>query len=109
MSDLSQKALRFIREYVDSVDLLAVLLFLRVRQPQPLRPDEISVELRSSTNAVRLRLRRLERSGFVTRRANGYYYSAGAGDDAAIAEIVEFVRTHRTSVIDAIYTSPDRC
>lgn len=64
--EISSKLKQFIFQFVDSVELIEALLFIRTHPDQWFSPKQISMELRSSPNSILKRLLKLTDIGFLT-------------------------------------------
>lgn len=108
MADFPEDVRDFIRDNIDSVEMLHVILLLRENPSRAWSIDELSAELRSSPNSIGWRLEHLQKRRIVGRTADAYRYVATARIDAAVQRLLECYRERRTSVIDAIFSSkPD--
>jgi hypothetical protein len=63
--EISAKLKQFIFEFVDSVELIEVLLFIRNRPDEYFSATQISGELRSNPNSITNRLRKLVNIGLL--------------------------------------------
>lgn len=68
--EISAKLKKFIFLYVDSVELIEVLLYLHKFSETWFSPVEISLELRSNPNSISNRLSKLISIGFLEQNKN---------------------------------------
>lgn len=96
----------FVRDFIDSISSLEVLLLLRQRGPQSLSAAEVSRELRSNVAHTSSQLERLRGLSLAQKDAEDRYVFAPA--DARAAALVEALSvhyaSHRVSLIGLIYT-----
>ena len=104
------KVKRFISEYINSVELLEVLLLIRSAAKKEWSVDSISGELRSSPESVSKRLIYLCARGLVSRRdlpVPMYRYDPKREDlDMAIKGLAQAYAERRARVIDLIFSRP---
>ena len=107
---ISPDVKRFISEYIDSVELLEVLLLVRGGGEKEWRVDAVSRELRSTPESVANRLKDLCARGLLARKDEPvplYHYNPGTKElDAAIKELARIYMERRASVIDLIFSKP---
>jgi hypothetical protein len=96
---------RFVQDNIDSIELLHVLLMLRDAADREWSIDDISAELRSSSNSIRRRLEHLRRRRLVAVRGSAFRYDAGERSDALVQRLHELYMERRTSVIDMIFAA----
>jgi hypothetical protein len=97
---------RFIRERIDSVELLDVLAVLRVEPSRQWAIDELSAELRSSPNSIGRRIVHLHRHRLIASADGRHRYRAAPATDAIVERLLAIYVERRTSVIDAIFSAP---
>jgi DNA-binding HxlR family transcriptional regulator len=107
---ISHEVKRFISEYINSVELLEVLLLIRSAAKKEWSVDSISGELRSSPESVSKRLTDLCARGLVSRRDMPvpiYRYDPKTKElDVAITGLAQAYAERRTRVIDLIFSKP---
>ena len=109
MDEIPASLRQFIFDYIDSVEQLEVLLFLRMHQNQWFTVDAISAEFRSSPQSIESRLKALQNSKLVqiensTPAKPKYCYSAIAEFDAIIEELGVTYRLRRQTVLEFIFS-----
>lgn len=104
MSDLPEDVGQFIRDHVDSVELLRVLMALRANPDRAWKVNELSIELRSSQSAIRRRVAHLLLLGLAIREAEAFRYGASADDDVLVGRVLDAYRERRARVIRAIFS-----
>lgn len=108
MGDLSSDIADFIRERIDSVETLHVLLILRESPDRWWTAQELSAELRSSPNAIGRRIVHLHERSLIGREGDAVRYVASPADDVLVGRLAQTYRERRTSVIDCIFSwQPD--
>jgi hypothetical protein len=103
---LHEDVRRFIRERIDSVELLDVLSLLRADPARTWATDELSAELRSSPNSVGRRIAHLRRHRLIASVDDRHRYHADPVTDAVVARLLALYVERRTGVIDAIFAAP---
>jgi hypothetical protein len=98
---------RFLRNDVDSIEALEVLLFLRSDREQRCDVERIVRELRSTSYAILGRLEALRRRRLVVHDDRGWRYAAKGERDAVVADVAACYETVRLRVIEALYGEPD--
>lgn len=107
---ISPEVKRFISEYIDSVELLEVLLLIRGGEEKAWSVDSVSRELRSTPESVAKRLKDLCARGLLAKKDEPvplyFYHPATKELDAAIKELARIYREWQPSVIDLIFSKP---
>jgi len=103
---LPEDVRRFIRERIDSVELLDVLALFRAAPGRPWTIDELSAELRSSPNSIDRRIAHLRRHRLIVSADDLHRYRASPATDAIVGRLLALYVERRTSVIDAIFSAP---
>jgi hypothetical protein len=93
---------RFIQSNVDSVETLRLLILMRSRREREWSAEELSAELRSSPNGIRLRLNHAVERHLAVRRGNAYRYWYATESDAFLGLLGKLYRERRTRIIDLI-------
>src|SRR6185312_10080646 len=94
---------RFIRRYVNSVEQLEVLLFLRDHLDAEGTAEAISKKFVSTPSSVEKRLQDLESLGLIARRPGkpGYHYAPKTQRlNEGIGRLAEYYKKHRMSLIE---------
>ena len=105
------KAVRdFIALYIDSVELLEILLLLRAAPEKEWRADEVAKALTSTPDSTQLRLHDLARKD-LARMTGGeqesFRYSPASEDvDLRVDQVAEAYAKRRTTVIGLIFSGP---
>lgn len=107
---ISEEVRRFISEYIDSVELLEVLLLLRRDPTREWSAETVSREIRSNPTSVTTRLNNLRSRGLLSVReapAPLYRYQPKTGElDLAIKGLAEAYAERQARVIDLIFSKP---
>jgi DNA-binding IclR family transcriptional regulator len=93
----------FIRDHIDSLEQLEVLLHLRARADREWTPAELNAELKSTPASVTRRLESLERRGLAARTgADGFSFASA--DAATVDQLAACYASRRVAVIEAIFS-----
>jgi len=110
---LSPDVERFIRQNLDSIEQLEMLVLLRLQQPRRWKASELALEMRTTEGSAATRLRGLVQRGIVrevsgTSGADATYEYAPADEamDATIGAVATAYVTRRYVVIEAIVGNP---
>lgn len=96
---------QFIFEYIDSVEQLEVLLYLRHHPDDSLSPQRVSQEMRSTPDSVAGRMSTLEAQGFASGdRDAGFRYKADTDADRVIGRVEECYRLRPHKVMELIFS-----
>ncbi len=111
-NEFSSELTQFIFKYVDSVELLEVLLHLRGQKGSSLTAQKISDDLRTNPASVAVRLTSLKGLGFVNEldgEPTKYIYNPSSPklDDLA-NQLAEAYKVRRYSVLDLIFSPTKR-
>lgn len=102
----------FLFEYVDSIDQLEVMLFLRSGRERAWTALEVSNELRTNPGAAETRLKRLKEIGVLESDGSAppaYRYSPATPDmDRVIASLADVYRVRRHKIYELIFSSLKR-
>jgi DNA-binding transcriptional ArsR family regulator len=100
----------FIARFIDSVELLEVLLLLRAAPDKVWTPEEVARALTSTPDSVTLRLDELERRNLVRADQAGEksfrYSPANDETNRRVDEVAEAYARRRTTVIGLIFSGP---
>lgn len=101
----------FVRQYIDSVEQLEVLLLLHRTSPREWTAVAVGRELRIDPISAARRLADFQERGLVRARptedALRFWYEGTAPDtDRAIAELATAYKERRTSVLNLIFSTP---
>jgi len=106
--NLDEKITAFIFSFINSVELLEILILLRLKGE--LDVETIDRELRTSTTSVEKRLADLLRKGLVGVREQTskttYFYTPTEKYEETIHRLIQLYSSHRVSVINAIFSKP---
>lgn len=106
-SKISENVKRFIAAYIDSVELLEVLLLLRSHANE-WSAESVSQEIRSSPTSVTKRLTDLCDRGLLSMKDSRpplYFYKTRTDElDGAVRELAEAYRERPTRVIELIFS-----
>ncbi|MBI3803141.1 MAG: hypothetical protein HY282_05195 [Nitrospirae bacterium] len=105
---ISDNVKRFIGGYIDSVELLEILLLLRGSPGREWDPVSVSRELRSNPNSVTMRLNHLCTRGLLLMKESPsplYFYKPKTEElDLVVKELAEAYRMRPTRVIEFIFS-----
>lgn len=111
MNDLSEEIQNFIFEYVDSVELLEILLLMESNPSQPQSASTLSTELRSSRTSVEQRLQALwsmELIDEVPDTDTYVYRPADPSKAKVVQDLSQAYRTHRPMILNLIFSPVKR-
>ena len=101
---------RFLADHVASVAQLEILMLLRARRAEELRPADVGRELRMDAAWAAAELEALAARGFLAARTSSeasYRFAPRSdGLEADLAAVIEAYGQRRVSVINAIYAKP---
>lgn len=104
---ISENVKRFIAAYIDSVELLEVLLLLR-SHAREWSTESVSQEIRSSPISVTKRLTDLCERGLLSVKESRpplYFYKPRTGElDRAVRELADAYRERPTRIIELIFS-----
>lgn len=110
VADLPGNVQAFLRQYIDSVEQLEVLLLLRA-SGQEWTAEGVTRELATSLDSATARLDSLARSRLLATSDSGgqrlYRYDPAAQLVAAVDELAEVYPKRRVAVITFIFSEPD--
>lgn len=113
VSEVSGAAARFLRDRIDSLRELEMLLALRAAGARPITPEQLSAQLRANVRWTEEQLARMAEGGLVSTEsdvtgATAYRYSpATSGLAAVLDEVAQLLHTRRLRVIELIFAEPD--
>lgn len=105
-SGIPDDAARMIRDNIDSVEQLEVLLLLQRTAPRTWNGSQVADELRIAAGSAQGRLQDLARRGFLAADDQSYSYRVGP-QDGAVRALAQAYRERRVTVITMIFTRPD--
>jgi hypothetical protein len=108
MPEVLERVLAFVREYIDSVDQLEILLLLRGGPEREWTAEEISRALSTSEASVVARLAYLQSVGLVEMKRPSHYRYAPKSQDVAqvMEEVSAAYAQYRVRIINLIYSKP---
>lgn len=105
---ISERVKHFIFEYIDSVEQLDVLLFIRLNKDKTWNCDNIAHEIRSSSKSVSTRLQALEQTGFLEKDPQNtqlFKYKMGSADtEATLDDLAEIYKLKKQKVLELIFS-----
>lgn len=105
---ISENVRRFIAVYIDSVELLEVLLLLRINAKREWSADSVSREIRSNPTSVTTRLNDLCARGFLSMKEGTpplYRYDPRTDElDSAVKGLAEAYAERHARVIELIFS-----
>jgi hypothetical protein len=108
--EVPQRILDFLHRYIDSVELLSVLLYLHSNPEMARTTTEITIELRSAETSISKRLDDLYSRGVLNLndddKRNHQFSPSSPELKTVIGELDELYRLKPYKVIDAIYSRP---
>lgn len=97
-----------ILRYIDSVEMLEVLLVVFRTAPKSWTAEELAGNLRSSTESVESRLNQLVRAGFFKLADQKFEYAGSRdGEKEMLAELDRLYTKYRIRIIELIYSRPN--
>lgn len=103
---LSPTLLAFLRDHVDSLELVEVLLFLHRYAEASFSPESVATELRLQPRSVANRCAGLVEAGIVVVDGDKFRFNGASAHLAAIAELASAWASHRVRVINTIFSRP---
>lgn len=107
---IPEELLQFLRDHIDSVEQLEILILLCQKGDREWTADEMARELRSSPSSVAKRLEEFAAKKFIkaTEPPPRSYRYAPADESVRkrIAELSELYKVRRVTVIDTIFSKP---
>lgn len=107
-SGISERVKHFIFEYIDSVEQLDVLLFIRLNQDKTWSSDHIAHEIRSSSKSVSTRLQLLEQMGFLDKSPENQqlvkFRVGSAETEATLDDLAEVYKLKKQKVLELIFS-----
>jgi biotin operon repressor len=105
---LPPDVLRFIRDNIDRLGTLDVLLLLHATPAKLWTARQVSDELRSSSIAVQKALLRLRDHGLLVQDRDAFIFLPKTEElERSAARLAACVRERRTAVITAIFSRPE--
>jgi hypothetical protein len=110
-SGISEPVVRFIEVYINSVELLEILLLLRKYRNRSWTAAEVSSELRTDIHSAEMKLNELYSNRLLSsnEETNGqsYQYNPTPSSlDPVVKGLEEAYRERRFTVIDLIFSKP---
>ena len=105
---LPEDVLHFIKEYIDRIALLDVLLLLQSAPARAWTAREVSNEMRSTPQAAEDTLDALRRRGLLTKEGETFSFRPRSPDlEQKTARLAECYRQRRIAVITAVFSGPN--
>jgi len=107
--ELSEEIQGFIRNYLDSLEELEILLLLHSQSGKDWTVQSVNESIRSSMNSVQQRLEKLRSAGFLSFDASQriYRYSPATAELAKTVDLLSNAyREKRLKCIEAIFSKP---
>jgi hypothetical protein len=104
---LEENLKRFIFQYIDSVEQLEVLFFVRKNCHRSCTADEISRDLRSNLSSVKTRLQNLKNHGFLKEDSvdSSFQYTQGNQEvENLLTQLTEHYKVSRHLVLELIFS-----
>lgn len=104
---LSPTVRSFVFAYIDSIEMLEIVLSLAEQPDVSFTAEAISERLRTSPSSAHTRLVALHRQQLVDRTADGrYLFSAGSRHREVLQEVAAAYRERRVRIVNLIYSRP---
>lgn len=103
---LTPEIRQFLSRHIDSVATLEVLLLFRKQKDKEWTLNEIEIELKSSSRAIEIPVRKLLKEGFIKMGSSHYrfhYAAAPSARENLIEKLEKLYPQYRMRVIDYIY------
>lgn len=98
----------FVREHIDSVEQLEILLLLAAEPIRSWSSEEVAKELRTSGRSAVTRLDRLTKQGLLSKTGDQYLYQPKTEETREIVDALSNTyKTHRYRVISLIFSAKD--
>jgi hypothetical protein len=108
-SGIPEAVRNFIFEYIDSIDLLEVMLLLRIQRDRSWSAKQVSDELRTNPDSAATRLVDLKNFGILQDQGGSpptYVYSPMTNDlENVVKDLAELYKIHRHQVYELIFSS----
>jgi hypothetical protein len=102
---LSENLRTFLYRYIDSVEMLDILLFLHSNQGQPWTSQALGTQLRFHPNSVERRLQKLVVLGVVGPTPEGYVFQDADAELVRLTqELSSAYKTHRHRILEIIFS-----
>lgn len=105
-SDVSEELRQFIRKYITSVSILELLFLLKNVPERNWTPEEVSAEMRTNPTYARTQLEDLVAAKILVKSGDGYYFAPEESNLQIIESLEDVYNTHRSTVINYIYSQP---
>jgi hypothetical protein len=105
-SGLPPDVQNFLRQHVDSVEQLEILLLLARTSSRGWTVEEIVTELRVNAGSVQKRLTDMERRGLVAKDGNLYRFLDQSPYAPVVRQVGDTYRERRVAVIGFIFSKP---
>ena len=109
-NEISDDVKNFVLKYIDSVEILEILLLLRKYQSRYWNPSEVSAELRTDILSAERKLLDLKSKSLIQSAKNnpvGYQYVPYPHElEKVVKDVAETYKERRFSVIDLIFSKP---
>jgi hypothetical protein len=107
MQDIPNPVQSFVRENIDSVGMLELLLVLEADPERAWSPAELSAELRVHLDGLASQLEHLRARGLVERNGGAEprfrYAAAGANTRSTLMQLRKALETHRVQLATVLY------
>jgi hypothetical protein len=105
---LPQDVLHFIKEYIDRIASLDVLLLLHSTPTRAWTANEVSNEMRSSPRSAEGTLNTLQSRGLLAKEGETFRFRPRSTDlEEKTARLAECYRLRRIAVLTAIFSGPN--
>lgn len=105
LRNFPETVVQLVFEYIDSVEQLEVLLFMRQNRESSYECSFISNELRSNPQSVLNRLHTLQKIGFVDERDGRFQYAPENEElDNVVAELADVYKVRPHKIFELIFS-----
>ncbi len=105
-SEVANDVKEFLYKYIHSVEQLEVLLLLKSSVEKKWQVAEISEQLRSPENSIKIRLEDLCGRGLCQKTPEGYYYTSTPLLNDTVEKLARAYKDRRIKVIELIFSKP---
>ena len=99
---------RFVDDYVDSVELLEVLLFVRANALRDWSAGEVAAELRLAEDSAAVRLSTMAAAGLLEESGSRFRFAPKSSQlERAAADLARIYPERRFSIIEIIFSKPN--
>lgn len=106
-AELSPALVAFVRQHINSIETLEVLLLLYRQPDRAWSADAVAAELRIQPRSAAVRLAALEKAGLLSIEVEaGRRFNGAAEARPRVVELDGAYQTHRVRIIELIFSKP---